>query len=151
MRRKKIMVSDKIRQYLAAHPDATAAEVSKALNVSAARVYAVKYYDSKKAAETNSVIPEKKEDDPYVEAFMKASVEAIVSPADPVNQPAHYTDGGIETIDFLQAKLSHDEFIGYLKGNVIKYGSRLGKKDDANIDAGKMAWYAARLRDFLTA
>ena len=43
---------------------------------------------------------------------------------DPVNNPAHYTAGGIETIDFIQEKLMPEEYGGYCKGNVIKYVSR---------------------------
>jgi hypothetical protein len=38
--------------------------------------------------------------------------------------PGHYKDGGIETIDYIRAKLSDVEFKGYLKGNAIKYLSR---------------------------
>ena len=64
---------------------------------------------------------------------------------DVVNQPPHYTTGGIETIDFIEAKLSRDEYIGYLKGNVLKYASRLGHKGDAVTDAGKLNWYTTRL------
>ena len=62
---------------------------------------------------------------------------------DMVNSPPHYTKGGIETIDFIQAKLSPEEYRGYLRGNLLKYASRLGEKDSD--DAGKAAWYAQRL------
>ncbi|PSR23412.1 MAG: hypothetical protein C7B45_03525 [Sulfobacillus acidophilus] len=34
-------------------------------------------------------------------------------PHDPVNCPDHYTFGGIETIDYLKAKLSAEEFAGF--------------------------------------
>ena len=63
--------------------------------------------------------------------------------ADMVNSPAHYTKGGIETIDFIQAKLSPEEYRGYLRGNLLKYASRMGAKGED--DAGKAAWYAKRL------
>ena len=43
---------------------------------------------------------------------------------DPVNHPSHYTDGGIETLDFILAKK-----LDFLLGQVIKYVSRAGKKD----------------------
>ncbi len=43
---------------------------------------------------------------------------------DPVEHPSHYTKGGIETIDFIRAKLSKEEFVGYCRGNVLKYLSR---------------------------
>ena len=65
---------------------------------------------------------------------------------DPINHPAHYTHGGIETIDFIQAKLTPEEFRGYLKGNILKYGSRLGHKDNDMQDAGKLNWYTNKLR-----
>lgn len=63
---------------------------------------------------------------------------------DPVNSPAHYTAGGIETIDYIKAKLTPEEFIGYLKGNVIKYTSRAGKKQDTIQDLEKAQWYMNR-------
>jgi len=68
---------------------------------------------------------------------------------DPINHPAHYTHGGIETIDFIQAKLTPEEFRGYLKGNILKYGSRIGHKDNDMQDAGKLAWYTNKLRTVL--
>lgn len=63
---------------------------------------------------------------------------------DPVNSPSHYTAGGIETIDYIKAKLTPEEFIGYLKGNVIKYTSRAGKKADTIQDLEKAQWYMNR-------
>ena len=58
---------------------------------------------------------------------------------DNVNSPAHYKDGGIETIDFIEAKR-----LGYSLGNVIKYVSRAGKKGDRLEDLKKAQWYLAR-------
>ena len=75
-------------------------------------------------------------------------VVMVVQP-DLVNHPAHYTHGGIETIDFIQAKLTPEEFRGYLKGNILKYGSRLGHKDNDMQDAGKLNWYTNKLRSVL--
>ena len=63
--------------------------------------------------------------------------------ADMVNSPPHYTKGGIETIDFIKAKLSPEEYRGSLRGNLLKYASRMGAKGED--DAGKAAWYAKRL------
>ena len=62
---------------------------------------------------------------------------------DMVNSPPHYTAGGIETIDYIKAKLSPEGYRGYLQGNLLKYASRIGKKGPD--DAGKAAWYAHRL------
>lgn len=64
---------------------------------------------------------------------------------DPVNHPAHYKVGGIETIDYIKAKLTPDEYRGYLKGNLLKYSSRIGHKGAAQVDAAKAGWYANAL------
>lgn len=66
---------------------------------------------------------------------------------DMVNNPPHYKVGGLETIDILKAKLTKDEYRGYLKGNVIKYATRAGYKGASAEDAGKLAWYAQRLAE----
>lgn len=58
---------------------------------------------------------------------------------DAVNRPAHYTDGGIETIDFIEAKQ-----LGYNLGNAIKYISRAGKKGNRLQDLEKAQWYLTR-------
>ena len=60
---------------------------------------------------------------------------------DAVNHPSHYTDGGIETIDFIEAKK-----LPYHLGNAIKYISRAGKKDQNKIieDLQKAIWYIER-------
>ena len=68
---------------------------------------------------------------------------------DPVNSPSHYTGGGIETIDYLAAKLTPDEFSGFCRGNALKYLSRLGKKGDYAEDLGKAIWYLNCLSDYL--
>ena len=51
------------------------------------------------------------------------------SGTDNVHSPAHYTQGGIETIDFIRAKLTPEEFRGYCKGNALKYVSRAELKN----------------------
>lgn len=58
---------------------------------------------------------------------------------DKINHPAHYTSGGIETIDFIEAK-----DLNYNLGNVVKYVSRAGKKDNRAEDLKKAAWYLNR-------
>lgn len=59
--------------------------------------------------------------------------------ADVVNQPNHYTAGGIETIDFIEAK-----GLGFHLGNAIKYISRAGRKGDFEEDIRKAIWYLER-------
>ena len=66
--------------------------------------------------------------------------------ADMVNHPEHYTDGGIETIDFIEAKK-----LPYHLGNAVKYISRAGKKNkDKTIeDLQKSIWYIERYIEFV--
>jgi len=68
-----------------------------------------------------------------------------------VNNPPHYKKG-IETIKIIRAKLTDQEYKGYLKGTIMKYNTRIGlkgsKQDEIN-DAGKLRWYAQELEDFL--
>ncbi len=57
--------------------------------------------------------------------------------------PVHYKNA-IECIDYIQAVLSPDEFIGYLRGNMFKYLTRYKIKGGV-IDLRKAAWYLDRL------
>ena len=58
---------------------------------------------------------------------------------DPVNHPAHYKVGGIETIDFIEAKK-----LGYNLGNVVKYITRSDHKGNRKQDLEKALWYLNR-------
>jgi hypothetical protein len=79
-----------------------------------------------------------------------APEEALEDEAKPdMINPDHYKVGGIETIDYLRAKLTPEEFAGYCRGNALKYLSRAGHKDDAAQEIGKAIWYLERLRDAL--
>lgn len=62
-----------------------------------------------------------------------------------VNSPDHYTAGGIEVIDYLKAKLTPEEYRGFLRGNAIKYLSRAGLKGPSHIDYKKAVWYLEQL------
>lgn len=64
---------------------------------------------------------------------------------DIVNNPPHYTAGAIECIDAIKAALGDEGFVAFLRGQVIKYQWRLGKKDAPAQDAAKARWYADRL------
>ncbi len=48
---------------------------------------------------------------------------------DNIHAPQHYTFGGIETIDYLRAKLTREQLKGYYVGNLLKYLSRAGHKN----------------------
>lgn len=60
--------------------------------------------------------------------------------------PAHYKVGGIETIDYMRAKSSREEFRGHLRLTALKYLSRAGyKHPDVVEDFKKARWYLDRL------
>lgn len=58
---------------------------------------------------------------------------------DVVNHPDHYTAGGIETIDFIEAKE-----LNYRLGNVVKYITRADHKGKRLEDLKKARWYLDR-------
>ena len=68
--------------------------------------------------------------------------------SDTIN-PDHYKHGGIETIEYIRAKMSKEEFYGYIKGNAMKYISRVDKKSDKLLDKiddlKKAQWYIERM------
>ena len=64
--------------------------------------------------------------------------------ADMVNHPPHYTQGGMETIDIMEAKSTHEEFKGHLKLTALKYLTRAGHKESELQDAKKTQWYVNR-------
>lgn len=59
---------------------------------------------------------------------------------DVVNHPKHYTQGNIEVIDYIE-----DKKLGYHLGNVVKYVSRAGHKNNALEDLKKARWYLDRM------
>jgi len=66
----------------------------------------------------------------FVPSFLRADV---------VNHPPHYKVGGIETIDFIEAK-----GLDYNLGNVVKYVTRADHKGNKLQDLEKARWYLDR-------
>jgi hypothetical protein len=58
---------------------------------------------------------------------------------DMVNSPPHYRSGGVETIDFIEAKN-----LNYNLGNVVKYITRADLKGNRKQDLKKAMWYLQR-------
>lgn len=67
------------------------------------------------------------------------SPNSTIKQHDDINHPSHYTQGDIEVIDYIE-----DKKLGYRLGNVVKYVSRAGHKDDAIKDLKKASWYLNR-------
>ncbi len=72
------------------------------------------------------------------EAFEDSTHKCAV---DLVNHPAHYNQGKIEVIEFIE-----DKKLGFHLGNAIKYIARAGKKDPTKYveDLEKAVWYIRR-------
>lgn len=60
---------------------------------------------------------------------------------------SHYKDMEIQPWEVMQSLLTPEEFRGFLKGNVLKYSMRQGRKGDATEDAAKARHYAAKLKE----
>ena len=65
-----------------------------------------------------------------------------------VNNPPHYNKGDIECIDAIEAMLTHEEYVGYLRGNSLKYRWRFRYKNGIE-DLKKATWYENRLMEIL--
>ena len=142
-------MSAKIRRYLA--KGTSIAEIAKRLGVSKNNVWTViwKEKQKEKVAKPGAKPEEKRKpgrpkkvtEQKWVELTYPG--EAFISnsvPADPVNHPPHYRDGGIEVIDFIEAK-----DLNFRLANVVKYVSRAGKKNSDPVqDLEKAAWYLKR-------
>ena len=153
--------SAQIRSYVASNPKAKSVDVAKAIGVTPAYVSTVLWNAKKKA----KVVKKAKKVKPkweqlglfssdkslgqlaYEAGVARAKIrmegqrqiEMFEPKADPVNNPAHYTVGGIETIDFIEAKK-----LGYNLGNVVKYITRSGLKGNHLEDLRKAQWYLTR-------
>lgn len=66
---------------------------------------------------------------------------------DPVQHPAHYTSGGVECIDAIEAAVSasQDGVDAFLTGQVIKYVWRHRLKGKPLEDLQKARWYLDRM------
>lgn len=65
---------------------------------------------------------------------------------DKVNNPAHYTAGGIETLDYIKAKIK--DYPSYVAGNILKYVSRYEHKNGIE-DLKKAQFYLNDLIEWM--
>jgi hypothetical protein len=144
--RKKLTKSSKVIQYIKKNPNAKAKEIAQATGVSASGVYQIAYKVRKQMREgmakvrmtalSPKLAASKATKDMRVIATYTSN-KSIKS--DMVNHPPHYKAGGIETIDFIEAKN-----LGYNLGNVVKYVSRADLKGNKLEDLQKARWYLDR-------
>lgn len=64
-----------------------------------------------------------------------------------VNHPSHYggADNPYEAIKVLEARMTKEEMIGYLKATVYTYNDRAKHKGTEQLDYEKAAWFQNRL------
>lgn len=82
--------------------------------------------------------------------YLKNIALFVFMDKDKIN-PEHYKlDGGKQAIDLIRAQLTHNEFIGFLIGNALKYEIRAGKKpgESAETDLAKAKWYREYLEKY---
>lgn len=64
-----------------------------------------------------------------------------------MSEPKYYAKDGLSPLSaFEKGLISKEEYIGFCKGNVIKYTIRAGKKDDAISDINKAIDYLEHLK-----
>ena len=68
--------------------------------------------------------------------------------SDSVNRAAHYNNGPVECIEAIESMLTSEEYIGYLRGNSLKYRWRFRYKNGIE-DLRKARWYEERLIKFM--
>lgn len=147
---KKLTTGERIRRYMEAHPDAKPKQVAQALGVSPAYVHTLRSSDKKKIAEGKPIrriklgLSSAKEPNRIISVSQDTPAPTTFTvakpiPKDNVNHPAHYKVGGMETIDFIEAKK-----LGYNLGNVVKYVTRSDHKGNAYEDLCKARWYLNR-------
>jgi hypothetical protein len=166
---KKVTKAAQVRSYVAANPKAKPAEVAKEIGVGLQYVYTVLWNAKKKAGvkkKATLTLPKikkamaehKKVMDETIKGWKTLSITSSNTPMqgvthnvpvqidmfepefdDLVNHPAHYKVGGIETIDFIEAKK-----LNYNIGNVVKYLTRADHKGNKLEDLRKAQWYLTR-------
>jgi hypothetical protein len=151
MKAKKVNKIDLVRNLLSANPKIKTAEVMEKLRTSKTYTYVLMSKARKLNKEqsapkgrllyrltgTQAVMAQKM--GIPIEDYARVEGEVVGIAPDPVNHPKHYTAGGIETIDFIEAKK-----LGYNLGNVVKYITRAGHKGNQLEDLRKAQWYLTR-------
>jgi hypothetical protein len=147
--KKKQTIGSKILNYIRRNPDAKPLHVARNLGVSINSVYQAVYRSKKESKLPSTTAPNaqmslalfsdppKKRGRPPLKT--SSNKEKIIMTYDNVNSPSHYVTGGIETIDYIEAKA-----LNYNLGNVVKYVSLSDYKGRKLEDLKKAQWYLSR-------
>lgn len=134
--------------YADKYPSVPLTKVASNHGVSVKALYQARSYAKKKAAVTRAApIIERgwaraavsTSPTPVLGTPYEQQVKRVMEARDMVNHPPHYKAGGIETIDFIEAKQ-----LNYNLGNVVKYITRADLKGNRTQDLEKALWYLRR-------
>jgi hypothetical protein len=125
-----------VANMMANNPETTAADVAKKFKVTKPYAYALMSNARKQHINRRDEALAQ----PKQRLLASSSLFSPITQAeDVVNHPAHYKTGGIETIDFIEAK-----GLNYHLGNVVKYITRADLKGDRLENLRKAQWYLTR-------
>jgi hypothetical protein len=157
MTKRKSNTTEIVRRYYAKFPNAKSGEAAAATGIDVKHLYVIK-----NKLKTSGRLPTTPEvpmttmttvttDESFSALLEKVRIKnpeqfkGVAKPLTPsatpdlVNQPPHYTVGGVETIDFIEAKK-----LNYNLGNVVKYLTRAEHKGNKLEDLRKAQWYLTR-------
>jgi len=154
-RRPRLPSTDAAKEHWRAHPTLKPTEIRDLFEIPSARVYKIR----------NELVKEKlmKVKKPRTKAKLTFKAKDRYSNTPPEPQPPvvtavigeattaddfqvggnHYKEMGVPPWDVIESTLSREEFIGFLKGNIIKYSMRQVQRGD--IDSNKCRHYIIKL------
>lgn len=80
--------------------------------------------------------------DPYFFLDFRQIEPYLTSVRLDVPKPNQHYQTKVQAIETMQADMTREELIGFLKGNIIKYACRCGRKDDVSKETAKIKQYA---------
>lgn len=110
--------------------------------------YAVRRHDSDLDIELMEEKP--KEEKPKEEKpnLVDRMMDAIHKKTEDAINPSHYKVKGLsEAHEIINHLMHREQYEGFLWGNIIKYAYRYGRKGDKAETAGKIEWYAKKLKE----
>lgn len=82
------------------------------------------------------------------ESTVERMEDALHKKVEDAVNPAHYkVEGLTEAIDIINHLMHREQYEGFLWGNILKYAYRFGRKGDKAETAGKIEWYAKKLKE----
>lgn len=86
-----------------------------------------------------------------IQSQLQQEIKKSKQSVERINPPSHYAPNGLGTdvIGFLESQFSYEAYKGFMIGNIIKYATRTGRKDEEINELKKIVDYADRIISFL--